>query len=182
MPETFLLRELPRYECLERRARRFPDLDAGAVEATLTLMRVASDVLDGFAAHLHSCGTSQGRFLVMMLLDRYADQPLLPSELAEKIGVTRATITGLLDGLERDALIERRAHSRDRRALTVHLTDKAARWLEAMLPDHYRRIALLMSELDDAERRQLIGLLTKVAAQSDAIRAKNAPEVKEEIE
>ncbi len=176
MPEIFSLRDLPRYECLEARARRFPDLDVGAVEATLTLMRVGSDVLEGFAAHLQNCGTSQGRFLVMMVLDRYAQQPLLPSELAEKIGVTRATITGLLDGLERDALIERRAHAHDRRALTIHLTDKARGWLEAMLPDHYHRIALLMSELDDSERRQLVALLTKVAAKTDAIRAPNASE------
>lgn len=169
MPETFLLRDLPRYECLELRAHRFPDLDAGAVETTLFLMRVASDVLDGFAAHLQSHGTSQGRFLVMMLLDRNAESPLLPSELAEKIGVTRATITGLLDGLERESLVERRAHARDRRALTVHLTAKGAAFLEAMLPDHYRRIAALMSELDDDERRQLRHLLAKIAAQSGAI-------------
>ncbi len=174
MPETFLLRDLPRYECLELRARRFPDLDIGAVEATLTLLRVGSDVLEGFAAHYQQCGTSQGRFLVMMLLDRNADQPLLPSELAEKIGVTRATITGLLDGLERDALIERRAHSHDRRALTVHLTDKARDWLEAMLPGHYRRIAALMSGLDDGERAQLIALLTKVAAQTGTTGAPRA--------
>lgn len=171
MPETFLLRDLPRYECLEARARRFPDLDAGAVEATLFLMRVGSDVLESFAAHLQACGTSQGRFLVLMLLDRHAEVPLSPSELAEKIGVTRASITGLLDGLERDALIERRTHAHDRRALTVHLTGKARDFLEAMLPDHYRRIALLMSDLDDAERRQLIALLAKVAAKTGAVRA-----------
>lgn len=173
MPETFLLRDLPRYEVLEARARRFPDLDVGAVEATLMLMRVGSDVLDGFAAHLGRLGTSQGRFLVMMLLDRSGEAPLLPSELAEKIGVTRATITGLLDGLERDALIERRAHASDRRALTVHLTPKAREWLEAMLPDHYRRIAGLMGDLDEVERRQLIELLTKVAARTGAIRDVN---------
>lgn len=173
MPETFLLRELPRYEVLEARARRFPDLDVGAVEATLFLMRVGSDVLEGFAMHLQRCGTSQGRFLVMMLLDRYDNQPLLPSELAEKIGVTRATITGLLDGLERDSLIERRTHAHDRRALTIHLTQAARDWLEAMLPEHYRRIALLMSDLEPSERQQLIALLTKVAAKSATIHARD---------
>lgn len=168
MPETFLLRDLPRYECLEERARRFPDLDAGAVEATLTLMRVGSDVLDGFASHYVRHGTSQGRFLVLMLLERQPEAPLLPSELADKMGVTRATITGLLDGLERDGLIERRIHAHDRRALTVHLTPKARGWLEAMLPDHYRRIADLMADLNPDERRQLIALLAKVAARAGA--------------
>ncbi|RYG65247.1 MarR family transcriptional regulator, partial [bacterium] len=118
MAETFLLRELPRYECLEMRSRRYPDLDAGAVEATLVMLRVASDVLEAFASHLARNGTSQGRFSVLMILDRFIGSELLPSELAEKIGVTRATMTGLLDGLEKDGFVQRRQHPDDRRALT----------------------------------------------------------------
>lgn len=179
MPETFLLRDLPRYECLQARARRYPELDVGAVEATLALMRVGSDVLEAFASHLADHGLAQGRFLLLMLLDRHAAAPrgaaaapggISPSELAVKIGVTRATVTGLLDGLERDRYIERRQHKGDRRALTVHLTEAGSAFLEGMLPDHYRRVAALMSGLDDAERRQLIELLAKVSANTDAIR------------
>ena len=175
-PESFLPRKLPRFECLEHRARRYPDLDAGAVEATLMLMRVSSDVLEAYAAHLHRNGTSQGRFSILIVLDHHADCALLPSDLACKMGITRATITGLLDGLEKDGFVERRQHPEDRRALTVHLTGAGRSFLEAMLPDHYRRIAALMSELDAGERRQLIELLHKVAAKIDAIRLEKPAE------
>ncbi|RYG63014.1 MarR family transcriptional regulator, partial [bacterium] len=97
------------------------------------------------------------------------------SELAEKIGVTRATMTGLLDGLEKDGFVQRRQHPDDRRALTVHLTDAGQAFLEAMLPEHYRRVAQLMSGLDTDERRQLVQLLTKVSANTGAIRDETSP-------
>lgn len=171
MPELFLLRDLPRYEMLQEKARRYPDLDAGAVEATLVLMRVASDVLEGFGAHFARNGTSQGRYLALMMLDRpCCESGMSPSELADKLGVTRATVTGLLDGLERDELISRQMHPEDRRAFRIELTPKGRDFLSEMLPDHYRRIAGLMTHLNSDERCQLIELLAKVAQGQDALR------------
>lgn len=169
MAERFLLRDVPRYECLQERSKRYPDLNVGAVEATIVLMRVATDVFDGFTAQFDRHGISQGRFMVLMMLDRYYDRELLPSEVAEKIGVTRATVTGLLDGLERDGFVRRKAHPDDRRAVTVALTAKGRTFLDDLLPGHYRRIAGLMANLDEDERKELVRLLTKVAAATDAL-------------
>jgi len=170
MPEIFLLKDLPRYEYLQEKAKRYPDLDAGAVDATLVLMRVASDVLEGLGHHFARHNTSQGRFLVLVLLDRVCQQGvILPSEIAEKLSVSRATITGLLDGLEKDGYIERQAHPDDRRALSIHLTECGKAFLEKVLPEHYRRVAGLMAHLSDDERRQLVALLTKVAQGKDAL-------------
>lgn len=174
MPELLLLRDLPRYEMLQEKAKRYPDLDAGAVEATLVLMRVASDVLEGFTTHFARNGTSQGRYLVMMMLDRpCVSSGMLPSELAEKLGVTRATVTGLLDGLEKDGLISRQMHPEDRRAFCIELTSKGRTLLAELLPEHYRRVAGLMAHLSDEERRQLVDLLYKVSLGSDAMRDEN---------
>jgi DNA-binding MarR family transcriptional regulator len=171
VPELLLLRDLPRYEMLQEKAKRYPDLDAGAVEATLVLLRVASDVLEGMGAHFARNGISQGRYLALMMLDRpCTENGMLPSELAEKLGVTRATVTGLLDGLEKDVLISRQMHPEDRRAFCIQLTDKGREFLAALLPDHYRRIAGLMAHLNDEERHQLVALLAKVAQGQDALR------------
>ena len=171
VPELLLLRDLPRYEMLQEKAKRYPDLDAGAVEATLVLMRVASDVFEGFGAHLARNRTSQGRFLVMMLLDRVCvSSGMSPSEIADKLGVTRATVTGLLDGLEKDDLISRQMHPEDRRAFCIELTTKGQEFLAELLPDHYRRIAGLMAHLNDDERHQLVGLLSKVSLGQGAMR------------
>lgn len=169
MKDPVIPRDWPRYECLQERALRYPDLEVGAVSATLALLRVSQEVVEGLGAQYERHGISQGRFLVLMILDKYPDQALLPSDLAEKIGVTRATITGLVDGLEKDQFVARQPHPGDRRALTVVLTPRGRVFLDNMLPNHYRRIAGLMAHLDEFERKELIRLLCKVDDGVDAL-------------
>ena len=170
-PGMLLLRDLPRYEMLQEKAQRYPELDANAVEATLVLLRVASDVFEGMGAHLARHDISQGRFMVLVLLDRHSHaEGLLPSEIAEHLGVTRATVTGLLDGLEKCELISREMHPEDRRAFCIELTPKGREFLAEMLPGHYRRIAGLMAHLSESEQRQLVKLLGKVSHGHNALR------------
>ena len=175
MAEFLLLRDLPRYECLQRRAQRYAELDITAVETTLSLLRVASDMMEAFTAHFERNDITQSRFITLMLVEQFdsVGETLLPSAIADMLGVTRATVTGLLDGLERDTLIERRQHGDDRRALTLHLTPHGWSYLEGMLPDHYRRVAGLMGHLSHDEQRQLVGLLSKVAEGLDALQEAN---------
>ena len=158
----FYLRDLPKYEAIRQRAARYPELDARALEAFLVLLRVASDVLDGLEAFLARQGTSQGKFTILMLLNRDPAVGISPSDLADRSGVTRATITGLLDGLSREKLVVREDDVGDRRKAVVRLTRRGSRQLEAMLPDYYRQVAELMGELSDDEKAGLVELLGKV--------------------
>ncbi len=48
----FFLRDLPRYEELRDRASRYPDLQPASVEATLILLRVATDSMAAFDSYL----------------------------------------------------------------------------------------------------------------------------------
>jgi DNA-binding MarR family transcriptional regulator len=95
-------------------------------------------------------------------MNRTPDEEVNPSTLAEKVGVKRATMTGLLDGLEGDGLVERLAHRQDRRKIGVRLTVKGRQVLDEMLPDYYRSIAKLMVNLTEKERLELMSLLGKV--------------------
>ena len=61
-----------------------------------------------------SFGLSEGRFIVLFLLDS-VPRGVAPNKLAEQAGVTPATMTGLIDGLERDNLVNRQADPDDRR-------------------------------------------------------------------
>lgn len=158
----FYLRDLPKYEAIRQRALRYPDLNARALEAFLVMLRVASDVLDALEALLASYGTSQGKFTVLMLLNRNPDVGMCPSDLAERSGVTRATITGLLDGLEREKYIVREDDRTDRRKAVVRLTPRGIKSLDAMLPSYYRQVSELMGQLADTEKANLVELLMKV--------------------
>jgi len=137
-------------------------MDPSAVKACIVLARTGSDLLTGFEIMLSKHGFSQGRFLTLMVMNREPDGTFSPSELAAKVGVTRATMTGLLDGLDAEKLIVRDPHEKDRRKISVRLTLHGRRTLEQMLPDYYRRTSKVMANLDDDERRQLVSLLEKV--------------------
>ena len=166
----FLLKDVPKSEVIKAFARQMPDLDPSAAEACLTLLRTASNVLLAMDAHFTRHDISQGRFSILMTLTRAGDGHRTPAELADRLGCTRATVTGLLDGLERDDFIERHPSSNDRRRIDVVITKKGRAFLSAMLPDHFRRVASLMSALSEKERRSLITLLAKVDEGIPALR------------
>jgi DNA-binding MarR family transcriptional regulator len=173
-----LLKDLPRYECLLEGAKEFPELDPSACEAFLHLLRTSDEVFAVAERHLAKHNISQGRFGVLMLLwspphrrnDAARDAkpsdcgggPRTPAELAEAAGVTRATMTGLIDTLERDGLVRREPDLNDRRMMSVRLTAKAEKFLRGMLPAHFRMMATLLEPLSEKERKTLVGLLTKV--------------------
>ncbi len=159
--------DAPRYERLRRLAQRFPGLDTRAIETCIALLRASHDLSGAYEAHLGRHGLSLGRFTVLVRLYTSEDTErtggLTPADLAENSGVSRATMTGLLDTLEKDGLISREDHPEDRRMYTVRLTPKARQLIEGMLPDHYRRIAALMAPLSEEEHATLRELLAKVA-------------------
>lgn len=164
-----LLKDLPRYECLLECAQHFPVLEPSACEVFLHLLRTGDEAFRVTDAHFQAQGVSQGRFTVLMLLyDKTCGETatFTPALLAEQAGVTRATMTGLIDTLERAGMVTRSPDPADRRMLSVELTPAGTAFLEKMLPEHFRRISLLMSALSEAERRTLVRLLGKIAAQA----------------
>ncbi|ADO74482.1 MarR family winged helix-turn-helix transcriptional regulator [Stigmatella aurantiaca] len=170
---NYLSTDTPRYERLRRLAKRFPELDVSAITTCLSMLRLAQELTEGYDAHFSRHGLSQGRFVILIHLldaeDAHKDG-WTPAELAEHAGVSRATMTGLMDTLEKDGLISRENHPSDRRMYTVRLTPKAHAFLQGMLPDHYRRISALMSPLSETERTTLQELLAKVASGIPALK------------
>ncbi|MEY4489235.1 MAG: hypothetical protein RIQ79_1743 [Verrucomicrobiota bacterium] len=164
-----LLKDLPRYECLLEAAKQFPSLDPSACEVFLNLLRTGDEAFRVTDEHFQAKGLSQGRFTVLMLLfDKACGQShsCTPAELADRAGVTRATMTGLIDTLERDAMVLRKPSASDRRMLSVELTPRALAFLAEILPEHFRRINNLMTPLSENERRTLVRLLGKIAARA----------------
>ena len=158
----FLLRELPNQECLAQLLVRYPQIEPDAMLAIMQFIRTGTDVSECFERFLAKHGLSQGRFAILMYLNRQPDTPVNQTHLAEAYGVTKATITGLIDGLERDGMVERLADPADRRACLVRLTAASRKFLDEFLPAHFRGVSELMVGLDAAERTELIRLVGKI--------------------
>ena len=88
--------------------------------------------------------------------------PLLLSELKEKILVSNAGVTYLVDRLEARGLVERRRCDRDRRAYYAHLTEDGTAFVERIFPEHAAAIEEAFSVLDAAERATATDLLRRV--------------------
>ncbi len=158
----FYLKDLPTDRTLGEFAKRYPELDPSALKTCVILLRTGSDLLTAFETILGKHGLSQGRFLTLIVLNRTPNKAINPSTLAEKVGVKRATMTGLLDGLEEKELVKRLAHPEDRRKVSIRLTETGRQVLDEMLPDYYSRIAKLMVNLTENERQELELLLGKI--------------------
>ena len=168
-----MLKDLPRYECLLEASREYPDLNPSATDVFLNLLRAGDEAFRVVESHLAQHDITQGRFAVLMALWANPDgaEALSPALIAEQTGVTRATITGLVDTLERDGLVARAPDPEDRRMLTVRLTPRGVKLLQRIMPTHFRQMAWLMEPLTEGERKTLVRLLTKVverAAEADA--------------
>lgn len=69
-------------------------------------------------------GLTEARWLALLHLSRMS-HPVTQKDLAARIGVQGPTLVRTLDWLEAEGLIERRPIEGDRRAKSLHLTEKA---------------------------------------------------------
>lgn len=163
------LKDLPTNQVLAKFAERYPDADITAVSVFLNLLKVATDLSVALDAYLSRHGLLQGRWWVLILLMREDSKTSTPSVLAEKAGVTRATMTGLIDGLEQSGLVERVNTKNDRRSVLIRLTDAGQAKLDAVMPDYYRKVRRCMQSLDEEKRNQLHQLLAIINAGAPAL-------------
>ena len=78
--------------------------------------------------------------------------PLTLGELATAEGVRSATMTGIVNGLERDGLVRRRPHGRDKRSVNIEATGSGRLLLDRA---RARRIDHVVSKLDDLSDDEL---------------------------
>lgn len=134
----------------------------------LRLMRVCSELSAAGDACLSGTGLNQTRFAILYHLAQ-APEGLNPKELAVRLAVPRATMTGLLDGLEKEGHTERGPDPSDRRALRVQLTTSGTKFVKATVPSHCRRLSRIMEALSEKERVLLGTVLDKIETAVDSM-------------
>ena len=152
----------------------YPGASASATECYANLLR-AADLLMGLhnRQSLDEYQLSAGARQVLAIVDG-AGEPLEPRVIAERLLVTTASVTSLLDNLEKRGLIRRLPHPEDRRKLLIEITPAAQDIVDDLLPSmHARERDLVDATLSAAEQRQLLKSLAKL--QHAALRARSAP-------
>lgn len=160
----------PKHRALLDVAARRGLPSADGIGLCFQLLSLAGAIDRDCAARLAPRQLSEGKFVLLFLLHEQPDG-LSPHELADGAGVTRATVTGLLDGLERDGFVSRRAGKDDRRKIIVKLSAKGRAEAGKLLQEHTDWIASLFACLSGPDQARLRELLGKIWLGTDAGRA-----------
>jgi len=156
---------IPSFAELERLKELVPEINPAAVIAMLRIKTVSEEIQDSILDVLQQTyHLSEGKFCALIVLHQRGGNGMAPSELAEKVGVTRATISNMLQRMERDGLVDIRPAEQDGRGKIVKLTQAGCDFMEEILPPHYLRVSKLMEKLTEDEQKKLIMLLEKLSA------------------
>ena len=115
--------------------------------------RDVADRLHSVAIHLlrraaeedRAAGISRARLSALSVI--VFGGPLTLGARAAAEGVRSATMTGIVNGLERDGLVRRRPHGSDRRAVSVEATAAGRRLLERARTRRIDRVAAMLDDL-----------------------------------
>jgi DNA-binding MarR family transcriptional regulator len=141
--------------------REFPGAEARSTECIINVVATAQLIEALVDPRLRLRGLSMGSMNALEIL-RGAGEPLPPSVISERLLVTRATVTSLVDSLERRGLVRRGPHPADRRMLLVELTAEGGAALDEFMPWLHHTEKSWVAELDEVEKEQLIQVLGKV--------------------
>jgi DNA-binding MarR family transcriptional regulator len=96
------------------------------------LGRVVRRVQQYYEQRLHPLGLTPSQFFVLDAL--WSQDGVSISELGEQVALDTSTLTGILDRLERNGLVERHQNPADRRSVLVTLTDRARELEPQVMP------------------------------------------------
>ena len=152
---------------LQRELKKRQPFESLEVEAILNILRTGDRFQNRFGRLFREYGLTTSQYNVLRIL-RGEGKPMPSLEIADRMVQVVPAITGLIDRLEKQELVERERGTEDRRVVYVRLTTKAARLLtqiDAPDLDLHKR---LIGHLSRKELKELNRLLEK-ARQSLAV-------------
>ena len=91
-----------------------------------------------------------------------AGEPLSPTEIARRLIISTASVTSLLDTLQRRGLVERQPDPNDRRGLLIAITPAARRLARQYVPQIVALQTAVMKDIDEHDRQQVIAVLRRI--------------------
>jgi len=132
-------------------------------EAVLGIMRTSDLIQNRFGRLFREYGLTASQYNVLRIL-RGEGAPLPCLEIASRMIQVVPAITGLIDRLEKQGLVERKRCDKDRRVIYIALTDKAEELLKQMddpVMDMHREV---LGHLSKTELTEITRLLDKARA------------------
>jgi DNA-binding MarR family transcriptional regulator len=141
--------------------KRYPGAKPKATETAMNLVRTSELLVKRIADLIQPFDLTPSSGLVLGILADFGE-PLPPNKIAERLIISRASVTSLLDSLERRGYVRRAPHSTDRRMLLIELTEagrQVAHDFRLLVHQHQKA---WMAVLSEQEQTQLIDTLHRI--------------------
>jgi len=160
----FFLKNLPDRSCIEAFAASFGVMDPDRAELYLNFMRASQRVSELISDYLSDHNLSPGRMTILMML--YNGESKTAAEIAERAGVTRPTVSGLVRGLMEGGWMISKRDPMDRRRENLSLTDEGRQRLDQILPGYFEQINYLMKPFSREESGQMVQYCERIFDQA----------------
>ncbi len=147
---------------MEEIRKRLSEREVHGMQALFALRGCAQQMDNALNEWLADTAGSFARFQILMALWVSEGREIPHSDIVSALGVTRATVSGLMAALERDGLVKSYCDGRDRRKLIVRLTARGETTLKKALETSLDRFRAMFTSLSAAELTQLTALLHRI--------------------
>ena len=100
---------------------------------------------------------------IICLREIYEHGPISFSALTKIVALNNSTVTGIVDRLEKQDLVQRTRTSLDRRQIHIKITDKGVEFLQDIPPPISYRLIDGLKQYSDEEIRRIIWAIDQVA-------------------
>ncbi len=142
---------------------RYPDASPTATETAMNLVRTSDLLVKCIANLVQPFDLTPSSGLVLGILADVG-APLPPNQIAERLVISRASVTSLIDSLERRGYVRRLPHTTDRRMLLIELTGAGRQVAQEFRLLVHRQEKVWLAVLTEQEQVQLIDALHRLQA------------------
>lgn len=141
-------------------------LSSQQAQLVMAVLRTAALIDRDCTAQLADFELTEARFAVLLAVSRAEaagdseHSARTPAAIAAQLDVSRAAVTGLIDGLARQGLVTRATHTADRRSLTVTITEAGRAAVDALQPVYTGWLSQLTAGIDAAHANAALAALS----------------------
>lgn len=141
------------------------NIDFKAMAVVSNLFRAASAVRNHLEREILSRhGLSWTGFVVLWVV--WVWESIETRTIAEEVGTSKASLTGVLKTLERDGLIIKKQSKIDRRLVLVTLTSDGRRMMKKIFPEFNKEEIFLASFIKPAEQKGVADALRRITVRA----------------
>jgi len=138
----------------------YPECRQAALKLWVVLARCFNSFAQNEAQQIKAFDLTTPQFGVLEALAHLG--PMKMCEIGNKLLMSGANVTGVVDRLEKKGLVQRVLDAEDRRMFMIHLTNQGSKLIAKFFPIHAEQIEAFTGVLNAKEKRLLTNLLKKL--------------------